>query len=119
MKTSWSGWKTRKKTAPPTDSALQPPTRFAPPKSAAEALIARQKGIPKKTQQDTNYCKNIWDEWRKHRSHVTGTEIGSLDQLPLEELAHWLTMFILEARKKTGEVYPPNTLHHIVCGLMR
>ena len=28
-------------------------------------------------------------------------------------------MFILEARKKTGEVYPPNTLHHIVCGLMR
>ncbi|CAI8020866.1 hypothetical protein GBAR_LOCUS12440, partial [Geodia barretti] len=46
-------------------------------------------------------CKNIWDEWRKHRSHVTGTEIGSLDQLQLEELAHWLTMFILEVRRKT------------------
>ena len=37
----------------------------------------------------------------------------------MDELAHWLTLFILEARKKTGEVYPPNTLHHIVCGLMR
>ncbi len=35
------------------------------------------------------------------------------------ELQHWLTRFILEVRKKDATVYPPNTLHHIWCGLMR
>ena len=30
-----------------------------------------------------------------------------------------LSQFIGEVRKRDGSVYPPNTLHHIVCGLMR
>ncbi len=35
------------------------------------------------------------------------------------QLQHWLTQFILEVRKKVATVYPPNTLHHICCGLIR
>ena len=35
------------------------------------------------------------------------------------ELSHWLTRFVLEVRKKNGDLYPPNTLHHIVAGLQR
>ena len=30
-----------------------------------------------------------------------------------------MTRFIPEVRKKNGEEYPPNTLHHLVCGIMR
>ena len=93
--------------------------RFAPPKTTEEIVRAREKGIPKRTQQDTKYCVNIWDEWREYRRRSTGIVIAPLQQLPPHQLNEFLTMFVLEARKKTGEVYPPNTLHHIVCGLMR
>ena len=87
--------------------------RFAPPKTAREA------GIPHKTEQDTRYCKKVWDQWREHRMKTTGVNIAPLHHLSLAELAHWLTNFILEVRKKSGEVYPPNSLYHICCGLMR
>ena len=30
-----------------------------------------------------------------------------------------MTHFVLEVRKKNGKEYPPNTLHHLVCGMMR
>ena len=33
-------------------------------------------------------------------------------------LAHWLTRFVLEVRKTDGTEYLPNTLHHILCGVM-
>ena len=80
-------------------------SRFAPPKTEAEIIIARKTGIPKRTQQDTKYCTKVWDKWRQHRQQTTGVQIKSLD-LPPTELAHWLTRFVLEARKKTGEVNP-------------
>ena len=35
------------------------------------------------------------------------------------ELQQLLSKFTLEVRKVTGEPYPPNTLHHIICGLLR
>ena len=108
-------------TNPPDNSSSTPinSSRFAPPKTEAEIIMARKAGIPKRTQQDTKYCTKVWDEWRQHRQQTTGVQIRSLHLLPPTELAHWLTRFVLEARKKTGEVYPPNTLHHICCGLMR
>ena len=93
--------------------------RCASPKTAAEVARARQTGIPSKTQQDTRYCVKIWKEWRIHRIHTTGVNISPRNQLSLSDLAHWLTHFILEVRKKNGEVYLPNSLHHICCGLMR
>ena len=34
-------------------------------------------------------------------------------------MSYWMTHFILEVRKKNGDPYPPNTLHHIIAGLMR
>lgn len=43
-------------------------------------------------------------------------DIGALTS---QLLQHWLVRFCLEVRKQNGEVYPPNTLHHICCGIMR
>lgn len=56
---------------------------------------------------------------REHRNSSTGTNIAPISELSYSELDYWLTRFVLEVRKKDGEEYPPNTVHHICCGLMR
>ena len=35
------------------------------------------------------------------------------------ELDEALCRFVLEMRKQNGKEYPPNTIHHIICGIMR
>ena len=78
-----------------------------------------QKAVPEKTQRDKKYCTNLWEEWVSHRAETTGIIIPHLKNIDMEELQHWMCAFILEIRKKDGSVFPPNTLHHIYCGLMR
>ena len=36
-----------------------------------------------------------------------------------EQLNHWLSIFIVETRKVTGEPYPPTTIHRILSGILR
>ena len=40
-------------------------------------------------------------------------------EMDAHALQYWMTRFILEVQKKKGEKYPPNTLHHLACGIMR
>ena len=93
--------------------------RFAHPKTDEDIQKEREKGVPKATQQDTKYCLNLWEEWRKHRMQISNTNIAPITELAPSMLQYWLTRFILEVRKRNGSVYPANTLHHICCGLMR
>lgn len=37
----------------------------------------------------------------------------------VEQLAHWLSRFVLEARCMDGKSYPPNTLYKLVCKIQR
>ena len=80
--------------------------------------------LPRKTKADTECCMRIWDAWRKERiarnesKEDTETDIP-LKQLDMKVMKHWLTLLILEVRKQNRTEYPPNTLHHIVCGIMR
>ena len=92
--------------------------RFAEPKTDKEIEEARTKGIPQKMREDTKYCVSLWQAWREHRKCL-GTTIPPLTELNHAELQHWLTRFVLEVRKKDGQEFQPNTLHHICCGLMR
>ena len=48
---------------------------------------------------------------------VTVQPLEDLDNA--ETLQHWLCHFVCEIRKKNGLEYPPNTLHHVVEGIMR
>ena len=95
--------------------------RFAAPKTEEEVKQARQARIPKKTQTDTRYCIRIWKSWSEHRNSVEKNELVPEDitTLDCEQLQYWLSRFVLEVRKKSGLEYPPNTLHHICCGLLR
>lgn len=98
--------------------------KFAEPKTDEEVSQARESAIPAKTRQDTEYCVRMWDQWASFRNGRPGTSnsyVPSLIELANDppNLQYWLSRFCLEARKKDGSEFPPNSLHHLVCGLMR
>ena len=45
---------------------------FAAPKTDKEILDARVSGVPKKTQEDTQYCVKLWEDWCTHRRQNHG-----------------------------------------------
>ena len=87
--------------------------------SEEEILRAREAGIPHNTNKDTKYCVSVWEAWKKERQESCGMVIPQLKDMTTAQLSKWMTHFVLEARKKDGTVYPPNSLHHLVAGLMR
>ena len=93
--------------------------RFAQPMTDEEIELARQRGVPAKTVADTKYCIGLFETWRKHRMETTNTDIPTITDMTTQQMQYWMTRFVLEVRKKSGEVYPPNSLHHITAGIMR
>lgn len=95
--------------------------RFAFPKTEKEVVDAQKASVPKKTQQDTDYCVRLWNQWKRYRNGTTTNEKvpEELTAMEKEAVQYWLSRFILEVRKKDGSEYPANSLHHICCGLMR
>lgn len=95
-------------------------SRYAFPKTDEEIKRAREEGVPKTTRNDTAYCIRLWNDWAENRSKHTKEIVPSFNQLHDKGLLQcWLTRFVLEVRSKKGTEYTPNTLHHIVCGIMR
>ena len=86
------------KQAPPIKQA-QPPSNhsrtFAAPKTEEEIRNARAKGVPSKTVEDTKYCVNLWNEWKRYRQETLGDSIPDLTKLSRSQLQHWLTHFVL------------------------
>ncbi len=64
------------------------------------------------------YCMRIWDEWRQYRLGAS-SENSPITELSKSTLDEQMSHFVLEARKKDRKEYPPNTLYHICCGIMR
>lgn len=94
-------------------------SRFGAPKTEEQIELARTESVPKKTRQDTAYCVRLWNAWSKHRCETSEVHIPPLTEMDAHSIQHWMTRFILEIRKKNGDEYPPNTLHHLICGIMR
>ncbi|XP_064387442.1 transcriptional regulator QRICH1-like [Halichondria panicea] len=61
----------------------------------------------------------IWNEWRYNRLIYYGIPIPEIETLSSTEIADYLCKFVLEIRKKNGDEFPPNSLHHILCGIQR
>ena len=99
--------------------------KFVEPKTDEEEVSqARESAIPTKIRQDTAYCMRMWDEWASFTNGRPGTStsyVPSPIQLAIDppNLQYWLSHFCLEATKKDGSEFPPNLLHHIICGLMQ
>ena len=73
----------------------------------------------KKTTADTKYYVSVREDWQKYRQEVYGSSIPSLSAITTADLQHWMIRFVLEARKRDGLEYPPESLHHICSGIVR
>ena len=105
---------------PMDEQTLAPSSHFAPPMSESEVQQARVSAVPKETQKDTAWCIKVWNEWKEARNISSEEKIPTdICNLSPQQLQHFLSRFVLEVRKKDGMEYPPNTLYHIVCGVMR
>ena len=90
--------------------------KFAPPKSSKEVEQARKETIPKKTLIDIKCCMGIRNDCRLI---YYGIPIPEIETLSSTEIADYLCKFVLKIRKKNGDEFPPNSLHHILCGIQR
>ena len=101
------------------ESASLTTRSFANPVTSRSVEQAIKRAIHESTRKDTKYCVDIWDEWIADRAKNTGTIIPYLKDITVTELQHRLCYFILEVRKRNGAEFPPNSLHHICCGILR
>ena len=103
-------------------------SRFAPPVSNEELAQRKIDRIPLKTRQQNVWATNVYQEWATNRNKLPETildirapvplrdELGTCD---LSNMDYWFSRFIIEARRKDGTPYPPNTLVGISTGIQR
>ena len=116
----------------PTDLIVSPTckknlsTRFAPIVSDEEVKAMRVRAIPKNTRKTTNWANTVWIDWAEYRQRIAKEDeeessfpSALINQMTKTELNYWLSHFVVEVRRKDGELYPPNTLYQICCGLQR
>ena len=98
-----------------------PPSRFAVSMSDKAVEEAKQAAIPKKTKKDTAWCAKIWNDWSSQRnsSSASGEHVPDIANMEITQLQRWMSRFVLEIRKTDGTPYPPESIYHIVCGIMR
>ncbi|XP_061186910.1 uncharacterized protein LOC133195041 [Saccostrea echinata] len=73
----------------------------------------------KHTRKNSNWSKKTFDEWREYRTSQTNVPIPEIENFTENDVNVWLSRFVLEARRKDGAPYPPNTLYQLCAGLMR
>ena len=92
---------------------------FAAPKTEKEIAEAKDRAIPWKTMEDTNYCVGVWNQWCSHRATVNGDSIAPLEEISSAELARTMSNFVFGVRKRDDSEFPPDSIHHIVSGVQR
>ena len=91
--------------------------RWGSPKTSEDIKSIRRAGIPAKTLQQTTWALSVWKEWATYRREVTKEADEILHELKddfttmdVDNMNYWLCRFVVEARKKNGAFYPPNTV---------
>ncbi|XP_045169549.2 uncharacterized protein LOC123532227 [Mercenaria mercenaria] len=101
---------------PDRDSSLT--DRFATETTCedANALINELKS--KNTVRNTKWAYTVFESWRDTRNK-SGHEIPELSNMTVDDMNTYLCRFVMETRKRDGTKYPPNSLYHIMSGLLR
>ncbi|XP_061179442.1 uncharacterized protein LOC133188069 [Saccostrea echinata] len=74
----------------------------------------------KNTRKNTSWSVKTFKEWRSARIFGTGSEIPELEHLIEPALINkWLGKFVVEARRKDGQPYPPKSLYMLCIGILR
>lgn len=59
-------------------------------------------------------------EWRSARIYSTGCEFPELENLTEPaEINKWMSKFVVEARRKDGQPYPPKSMYMLCVRLLR
>ena len=102
---------------------LQPLNRFNTTVTKAEAGEYAKGYIPKNTEKNTKWAVNVFNLWVAARNSRMLSDKCPEDLLrksyPKNELARWLSMFIVEIRRGDGSEYPPKTIYNILAVLLR
>ena len=78
--------------------------------------------FPDNTEKNTRWALKNFDLWRKARNTCRPEDSVPVNFFQCTDpklLNRHLSRFVLEMRKSNGERYPPATLHHLLCGLLR
>ena len=91
--------------------------------ASSEQLSELSKGhIPENTLKSTKWALKVFDQWKEVRNQSYPHNPVPDDLLLSNDTAvlnTYLSRFAVEARKVTGEHYPPSTIHQLLCGLLR
>ena len=60
------------------------------------------------------YSHGLFKDYELHKVNPVSCEIEDMDAISLN---YWLTKFVMEVAKDSGERYPLRTVYRIVCGL--
>ena len=110
--------------------------RFREPKTVYEEREIVEKAIPSSTKYKNKWAVTVFGEWQISRSviapvldpgglfkgydlHKVAQLSTSIDAMDAVTLNYWLSQFVMEVAKKSGERYPPKTVYGTVCGIRR
>ena len=102
-----------------TNKQVTMPARFPKPSQIEQKC---KPSIPKNTQVNTSWAVSVFDQWVAHRNEQASEKCPTsllTTAHPTDMVDYWLATFVLEARRKDGEFYPPNTVRNILAAIFR
>ena len=110
--------------------------RFRVPKTSCQENVFVNDAVPASTKYKNKWAVNIFAEWQRlrevkvpvldcgglfkdydlHKVTAVSVDIAGMDALSLN---YWLSKFVMEVAKKSGERYPPKSVYGIICALKR
>ena len=112
------------------------PSRFRLPKSASEEQFLADEAVLSSTKYKNKWALKLLLEWKQQREmkvpildpggffkdyelHKVNPVSCEIEDMDVISLNYWLTKFVMEVAKDSGERYPPRTVYGIVCGVKR
>ena len=110
--------------------------RFREPKTFCEEEEIMEKAVPSSTKYKNKRALSVFGEWQFARTikvpvldpgglfkdydlHKVATVSTGIEEMDALSLNYWLSKFVMEVAKKTGERYPAKSIYGIVCGIRR
>ncbi|XP_068727943.1 uncharacterized protein [Montipora capricornis] len=95
-----------------------------------------EKSVPSSPKYKNKWALSVFGEWQFARTikvpvldpgglfkdydlHKVATVSTGIEEMDALSLNYWLSKFVMEVAKKTGERYPAKTIYGIVCGIRR
>lgn len=98
-------------------TTASPACRFGKVLTADEIKQRCQTFVPPKTSQCNRWTASVYMQWVRNSDPICK------ERCPTDLLSspydYWLSAFVLEARRKDGHYYPPNTIRNILAALYR